>query len=100
MENGAVFKVERTSLKAHLALTIHIWDGTQRRCGIETSPTATLREIVEQAHQKIDDERLEEEQIYAILHNGTPASQPWIHKEYELRPLANARGLGVVKSRY
>jgi hypothetical protein len=100
MDNGAVFKVERTSLKARLALTIQTWDGSFRHCGIEVAPTATLKEIVDQAQLKIDDERLEEEQIYAITHNGTPASQPWIHKEYELCPKANAGGLGTVKSRY
>jgi hypothetical protein len=81
MENGAVFKVERTSLKARLALTIQIWDGSSRKCGVEVSPTATLREIVDQAQFKIDDEHLEEDHNYTILHNGTPASQPWIHKE-------------------
>jgi hypothetical protein len=100
MENGANFKVEKVSVKAHLSLTIQIWDGTQRRCGIVVSPTATLKEIRDQAQLEIADENLEEEQVYAILHNGTPASQPWIQKEYELRPLANARGLGVVKGRF
>jgi hypothetical protein len=100
MENGANFKVEKISAKAHLALTIQILDGTQRRCRIEVSPTATLKEIRDQAQLEITNENLEEEQVYAILHNGTPASQPWIQKEYELRPLANARGLGVVKGRF
>jgi hypothetical protein len=100
MEDGAVFKVERTSLKAHLELTFHIWDGSTRRCGVEVSPTATLKELLDQARLKIEDEPLEEEQVYAILHKGTPASQPWIQKDYELRPKANASGLGVVKSRF
>jgi hypothetical protein len=100
MEDGAVFKVERSSLKARLALTFHIWDGGIKRCGVEVSPTATLKEIVDQARLKIEDEPLEEEQVYAILHNGAPASQPWIHKEYDLAPLANASGLGVVRSKF
>jgi hypothetical protein len=38
MENGANFKVEKFSLKTRLALTVQIWDGTQRRCGIEVIP--------------------------------------------------------------
>jgi hypothetical protein len=77
MEDGAMFKVERFALKSRLSLTIQIWNGSTRRCGIEVSPTATLKEIVEQAQYKIDDEPLEEAHNYAILHNGTPASQPW-----------------------
>jgi hypothetical protein len=93
MEDGAVFKVQRSSLKARLALTIQIWDGSSRRWRIEVSRSATLKEIVDQAQYMIPDERLEEYQIYAVLHNGSPASQPWIHKEYELRPMANASGL-------
>jgi hypothetical protein len=100
MVDGATFKVERIFLKSRLSLTIQIWDGSSRRCGIEVSPTATLKEIVEQAQYKIDNEPLEEYRIYAILHNGAPASQPWIHKDYELRPKADASGLGVVKSRF
>jgi hypothetical protein len=100
MEDGAIFKVERTSLKSSLALTIQIWDSSTRRCGVEVAPTATLKEIVEQAQYKIDDEPLEEYQNYAILHKGTPAVQPWIQKDYQLRPKADASGLGVVKSRF
>jgi hypothetical protein len=83
-----------------LALSIHLWDGSQRRCGIEVAPTATLGEIVEKAQYKIDDERLETAENYVILHNGTPAVQPWIYKEYDLRPTANTRGLGVVQGRF
>jgi hypothetical protein len=100
MENGAVFKIERSSAKAHMELTFHIWDGSTRRCGVVVSPTATRKEIVDQARRKIDDEPLEEEQIYVILHNGTPACQPWTQKKYELRPKAPASGLGVVRSKF
>jgi hypothetical protein len=64
------------------------------------APTATLKEIVEHAQQKIADEILEESQIHTILHNGVLASQPWIHKEYDLRPSKSAGGLGIVRSRY
>jgi hypothetical protein len=98
MEDGAVFKVEKVCLKSKLALTVHVWDGSIRRCGIEVSPTATIKEIVEQAQYKIDDERLEEPQIYVILHKGTPASQLWIQKEYELTPKTDSRGMVVVRS--
>jgi hypothetical protein len=100
MENGATFVVERCSIKAHLALTIEIWDGSSRRCGVEVCPTAMLKEIVDQAQLKIEDERLEEDHRYVILHNNTPAARPWIHKEYELRPTENARGMGVVQGRF
>jgi hypothetical protein len=100
MEHGATFVVERCSIKAHLSLAIEIWDGSSRRCGVEVSPAATLEEIVDQAQLKIDDENLEEAHRYVISHNGTPAAQPWIHKEYELRPTENARGLGVVQGRF
>jgi hypothetical protein len=58
------------------------------------------QEIVEHAQQRIANEILEDEQVYIILHNGSPASQPWIHKEYELRPIRNIGGLGLVRSRY
>jgi hypothetical protein len=100
MEDGAIFKVERSSAKARLELTFHIWDGSARKCGVEVSPTATQKEIVDQARLKIDDEPLEEEQVYEILHNGTPAYQPWIQRSYELRPKAPASGLGVVRSKF
>jgi hypothetical protein len=76
MEDGALFKVERTSLKALLALTIQIWDGSSRRCGIEVSPTATMAEIVEKAQYMIDDEPLEEPQI---TRSFTRINRPFNH---------------------
>jgi hypothetical protein len=100
MDNGATYVVERCSANVLLALAVTIWNDTTRRCGIEVSSRATLKEIVDQAQLKIDDEKLEEAHRYVILHNGTPATQPWIHKEYELRPTENARGLGVVQGRF
>jgi hypothetical protein len=42
LENGAKYKIERFSLTSHLALTIHIWDGSERRCEVEVSPNATV----------------------------------------------------------
>jgi hypothetical protein len=100
MEDKALFKVERIAVMAHLALTIHLWDGSQRRCGIEVSPTATRAEIVEKAQYKIDDEPLEDEDAYVILHHGNPAGQPWIQKEYELRPSGKIAGSATVQSRF
>jgi hypothetical protein len=86
MVDGAVFTVERVFLTARLALTIQIWDGSSRRCGVEVAPTATVAEIVEKAQRMIDDEPSEEPQYYAVFHKNQAASPPWIQKEYELRP--------------
>jgi hypothetical protein len=100
MEHAATFVVERCTPNVKLALAITIWNGSTRRCGIEISPRASQKEIVDAAQVKIDDEKLEEAHRYVILHNGTPATQPWIHKEYELRPIENAMGSSVVQGRF
>jgi hypothetical protein len=100
MENGATYVVERCLPNVRLALSVTIWNSSIRRCGIEISPRATQKEIVEAAQLKIDDEKLEDSSKYVILHNGTPAAQPWIHKEYELRPTEDLMGLSVVQGRF
>jgi hypothetical protein len=100
MEHGATYTVERSTPNVKLSLSVKIWDDTTRRCGIDVSPRALLKDIVAAAQVKIEDEILEEAHRYVILHNGTPAAQPWIHKEYELRFTENAMGLGVVQGRF
>jgi hypothetical protein len=97
--DGAVFKIERLFLTARLALTVQIWDGSSRRCGIEVVPTATVAEIVDEAQKRIDDEPLEEARCYSIFHKNQAASPPWIQKEYELRPNVDVSGTVIVKSR-
>jgi hypothetical protein len=99
MENGARYTVERVFLTAGLALTIQILDGSSRRCGVEVAPTATVAEIVEKAQRMIDDEPLEEARYYSVFHRNQPAVQPWIQKEYELRPNVNASGTVIVRNR-
>jgi hypothetical protein len=99
MENGANFKVERVSVKAHLALTIQIWDGSLRHCGIEVAPTATMAEILGKAQEKINDEPLEEARHYNVYFRNQLASPPWIQKEYVLRPNVEASGTETVKCR-
>jgi hypothetical protein len=74
MEDGAIFRIERVSLQTHLALTIHFWDGTTRMCGVEVFRSATLKEIVDQARTKIDDEPLEDDRVYEIFFEETVRS--------------------------
>jgi hypothetical protein len=99
MEDGAVFKIERVSLTARLALTVHIWDDSLRRCGVEVSPTASVTEIVREAQKMIDDEPLEDERCYMVCYKNQPILAPWIQNEYELRPNVEISGTVVVKSR-
>jgi hypothetical protein len=100
LENGAIYRIERVSLKAHLALTVHFWDGTTRRCGVEVFRSATLKEIIDQTRLKLLDEPLEEDQVYEILHNSMQACQPWLQKAYELKPKIQTCGVGVVRSKF
>jgi hypothetical protein len=86
-EDGAIFKLEKTSLRARIALEIPIWNGTTRRCGIEISPGATIAEIVHEAQMKIDNEPLEDAIVYGMAIGGRDVSGPWTQKKYELKPL-------------
>jgi hypothetical protein len=99
LEDGAVYKIERVFQTARIALTVHIWDGSSRRCGIEVAPTATIAEIVGKAQYRIDDEPLEEARYYNILHKNQPAAPPWIQKECELRPNVDISRTVIVRSR-
>jgi hypothetical protein len=99
MEDGAVFKIERVFLTARLALSIQIWDGSSRHCGIEVVPTATGAEIADQAQRRIGDEPLEEARYYNVFYRNQPASPPWIQKEYELRPDVDISGTVIVRNR-
>jgi hypothetical protein len=99
MEDGTVLKIERICLNSRIALTVQIWDGSSRRCGIEVSPTATVAEIVRKAQYMIDDEPLEKCQYYTIYHRNQPAAQPWIQKECELRPNVDVSGTVIVRNR-
>jgi ribonuclease HI len=99
MQDGAVFKVERVSALAKLALTVNIWDGSQRRCGVEVSLRASIGEIVREAQKKLDDVVLEEERWYGIYHKNQLVMGPWIQKDYELRPNVDISGTVVVRCR-
>jgi hypothetical protein len=81
MQDGVVFKIERVTLTARLALTIQIWDGSSRRCGIEVNPNASITEIVSEAQKMIPNEPLEDERYYMICHKNQPVLAPWILKE-------------------
>jgi hypothetical protein len=99
MQDGAVFKVERISALARLALTVNIWDGSQRRCGVEVPLNATIGEIVREAQKKLDDTTLEEFRWYGVYYKNQITTAPWIQKEYELRATVDISGTVVVKCR-
>jgi hypothetical protein len=100
MEDGALFRFERASTQTQLALMIHFWDGTTRMCGVEVLRSATLKEIVDQARTKIDDEPLEDAQVYEMFFEGVVAKAPWIQKNYELKPKIPTSGSGVIRSKF
>jgi hypothetical protein len=100
MEDGALFRIERVSQQTQLALMIHFWDGTTRACGVEIFRSATMKEIVDQARTKIDDEPLEDDQIYEMFFEGAVAKAPWIQRNYELKPKIPTSGLGVIRSKF
>jgi hypothetical protein len=79
---------------------IHFWDGTTRMCGVEVFRSASLEEIVDQARSKINDEPLENAQVYEIHFEGVVARAPWIQKKYELKPKIPTGGTGVIRSKY
>jgi hypothetical protein len=76
LEDGAVYKIERIALVAKMAVVVHTWDGSTRRCGIEVPPTATKEEIVREAQRKLDDTKMEAPDMYTILFKGNPTAPP------------------------
>jgi hypothetical protein len=100
LEDGAVYKLERFALVAKVSLVVHTWDGGIRRCGIETSPTATKEEIVREAQKKLDDTKLESPDMYTILFNGNPTAAPWREKTYDLMLTGKVNGTVTVHGRF
>jgi hypothetical protein len=100
MEDGALFRIERVSQQTQLTLLIHFWDGTTRACGLEVFRSATLKEIVDEARTKIDDEPLEEDRVYGMFFEGTEAKPPWIQKKYDLKPKVPTHCSGVIRSKF
>jgi hypothetical protein len=59
-----------------------------------------LKEIVDLARTKIDDESLEEDRVYGMFFEGTEAKPPWIQKKYDLKPKVPAHCSGVIRSKF
>jgi hypothetical protein len=76
MQDGAVFRVEKVSLVARLALDVKIWDGSVRKCGIEVSANATMAEVVSEAQKKLNDEPLEEPRCHGLFHKNQQSMGP------------------------
>jgi hypothetical protein len=59
-----------------------------------------VKEIVDQARTKIDDEPLEEDRVYGMFFDGIEAKPPWIQKKYDLKPKVPISGSGVIRSKF
>jgi hypothetical protein len=99
MQDGALFRVEKVSIIARLALEAKIWDGSTRMCGIEASPAATVTEIVGEAQKRLNDEPLEDPKRYGMFYRNQQSMGPWTRSNYEFRPTVEVSGTVVVKSR-
>jgi hypothetical protein len=100
MEDGVLFRIERVSQQARLSLMIHFWNGTTRFCGVEVFRSATVKEIVDQARTKIDDEPLEDAQVYGMFFEDSEARAPWIQRKYDLKPKVPTSGPGIIRSKF
>jgi hypothetical protein len=99
MQDGALFRVEKVSLIARLALEVKIWDGSTRMCGIEVSPSASVAEIVAEVQKRLNDEPLEDPKRYGLFYRNQQSTGPWTRSNYELRPTVDVSRTVVVKSR-